>query len=144
MSQLRRLLCQRLLHYACAYRCRGKGFALTDAANGVTFDIAGSGTPVRLGWTAPDANNAFLALPGQDGLVHNGKQLFGNFTAQPASATPNGFAALAVFDDPKNGGNSDGVIDARDTVFTSCGCGSTPTMTAFRNRRSCTRYCLWA
>src|SRR5882762_212565 len=97
----------------------GKGFALTDAANGVTFDIAGSGTPVRLGWTAPGANNAFLALPGVDGLVHNGTQLFGSYTPQPPSATPNGFAALAVYDDPKNGGNGDGVMDSSDTVFAS-------------------------
>jgi len=97
----------------------GHGFALTDAANGVTFDIAGTGTPIQIGWTAPGANNAFLALPGADGLVHNGKQLFGNFTSQPPSATPNGFAALAVFDQPSAGGNGDGVIDKNDTVFAS-------------------------
>jgi hypothetical protein len=74
-----------------------------------------------MGWTAKGANNAFLALPGPDGLVHNGKQLFGNFTPQPQSnlVNPNGFAALAVYDDPKNGGNGDGVIDSHDTVFSS-------------------------
>ena len=72
-----------------------------------------------MGWIAPGANNAFLTLPGADGLVHNGQQLFGNFTPQPASTTPNGFAALAVYDDPKNGGNGDGMIDSRDAVFAS-------------------------
>jgi hypothetical protein len=72
-----------------------------------------------MGWTAPGTNNAFLALPGPDGLVHNGKQLFGNFTAQPASATPNGFAALAVYDQPANGGNGNGVIDSNDAIFSS-------------------------
>jgi hypothetical protein len=86
---------------------------------GVKFDLAGTGMPEQMGWTAAGAANAFLALPDADGLVHNGKQLFGNFTSQPPSATPNGFAALAVFDDPKNGGNGDGVIDARDAVFAS-------------------------
>ncbi len=97
----------------------GRGFDLTSAVNGVKFDIADTGTPIQMGWTAPGADNAFLALPGADGLVHNGQQLFGNFTPQPASATPNGFAALAVYGDPKYGGNGDGIIDARDAVFAS-------------------------
>jgi hypothetical protein len=85
----------------------------------VSFDISGTGHPIQMGWPAPGANNAFLALPGADGLVHNGKQLFGNFTPQPPSSNPNGFAALAVYDDPKNGGNRDGIIDARDAIFSS-------------------------
>lgn len=97
----------------------GNGFNLTNAATGVMFDISGTDHPVQMGWTSAGADNAFLALPGSDGLVHNGQQLFGNFTPQPPSATPNGFAALAVYDDPKNGGNGDGVIDSRDAIFAS-------------------------
>jgi hypothetical protein len=92
----------------------GKGFFLTAAKDGVSFDISGTGHPIQMGWTAHGAQNAFLALPGLDGLVHNGKELFGNFTPQPPSYTPNGFAALAVYDS-----NHDGVIDARDPVFKS-------------------------
>jgi hypothetical protein len=92
----------------------GKGFYLTSAEDGVRFDISGTGTPIQMGWTAQGADNAFLALPGPDGLVHTGKELFGNFTPQPPSKTPNGFAALAVYDLPANGGNGDGVIDVID------------------------------
>jgi hypothetical protein len=97
----------------------GHGFVLTNAADGVLFDISGTGHPIQMGWTARGAANAFLALPGVDGMVHNGKELFGNFTPQPKSSTPNGFAALAVYDDPNNGGNGDGIIDSRDAVFSS-------------------------
>jgi hypothetical protein len=97
----------------------GQGFLLTSAENGVTFDISGTNNPIQIAWTAAGSNNAFLALPGPDGLVQNGTQLFGNFTPQPASSQPNGFAALAVYDDPNNGGNGDGVIDSRDAIFSS-------------------------
>lgn len=96
----------------------GEGFHLTGAENGVLFDISGTGDPVQIAWTASGSANAFLVLPASDGLVHGGKQLFGNFTPQPPSNQPNGFIALSVYDDPINGdGNGDGIIDARDAVF---------------------------
>lgn len=95
----------------------GEGFHLTSAQAGVLFDITGSGHPIQIAWTAPGSRNAFLALPGSDGLVHNGKELFGNFTPQPESAHPNGFLALAEYDKPENGGNGDGVIDEKDAIF---------------------------
>jgi hypothetical protein len=95
----------------------GQGFDLTSAAGGVFFDMAGTGNPVQMGWIAEGADNAFLALPGPDGLIHNGTQLFGNFTPQPQSDHPNGFAALAVYDLPANGGNGDGIIDNRDAIW---------------------------
>jgi hypothetical protein len=95
----------------------GQGFSLTSAENGVVFDISGGGTPEQIGWTARGADNAFLALPGADGLVHNGTELFGNYTPQPPSDHPNGFLALAVYDLPANGGNDDGIIDYRDVIF---------------------------
>ncbi|HET9364774.1 MAG TPA: hypothetical protein VFP71_07225, partial [Candidatus Angelobacter sp.] len=97
----------------------GNGYHLTNASNGVLFDIAGTGTPMRLGWTQPGSGNAFLVLPQADGSVSTGQQLFGNFTPQPPSATPNGYAALAVYDQPDHGGNSDGVIDQKDEIFSS-------------------------
>jgi hypothetical protein len=95
----------------------GQGFHLTSIETGVRFDITGAGRPVQIAWTDPHFRNAFLALPGPDGVVHSGRELFGNFTSQPPSSQRNGFLALAQFDKPENGGNGDGVIDARDAVF---------------------------
>jgi len=95
----------------------GGGFALTDAAHGVLFDIANTGTPIQIAWTA-NANNAWLVLDRDgNGQINSGAEMFGNFTTQPSSPNPNGFNALKVYDDPVNGGNGDGVIDSRDQIF---------------------------
>lgn len=95
----------------------GEGFHLTSASEGVIFDISGTGHPTQIAWTNGRFHNAFLALPGPDGLVHNGKELFGNFTPQPPTDQPNGFIALAQFDKQENGGNGDGIIDEHDAIF---------------------------
>lgn len=97
----------------------GSGFQLTSAAGGVSFDISGTGKPKQMAWTAAGAMNAFLCLPDPNGQCDDGTDLFGNFTPQPPSNHPNGFAALAVYDQPANGGNGDGIIDSHDAIFSS-------------------------
>jgi len=61
------------------------------------------GHRMQFGWTRRGSHNAFLWLD---------NHLFGNYTEQPPSDDPNGFAALAVYDS-----NHDGVIDSHDPVF---------------------------
>lgn len=98
----------------------GHGFHLTSPSEGVLFDFSGYGHSVRVAWTKPGNDNGFLVLDrNRNGSIDNGLELFGNFTAQPPSATPNGFLALAEFDKVTSGGNANGVIDPGDAVYSS-------------------------
>lgn len=76
---------------------KGDGIELTGIAGGVRFDLNSNG----------------------NGKIDNGQELFGNFTPQPPVLNPHGFLALAEYDKTANGGNSDGVIDSLDAIFSS-------------------------
>jgi hypothetical protein len=94
------------------------GFTFTDAADGVRFDLDADGRSEQTAWTVAGSGDGFLWLDRDaDGFVDGGGELFGDHTPQPFSANPNGFLALAVFDQAAAGGNGDAAITAEDSIF---------------------------
>ncbi|MGH9914442.1 MAG: hypothetical protein ACRD63_04030, partial [Pyrinomonadaceae bacterium] len=97
---------------------KGDGIALTSAQNGVKFNIDTDTYDERVAWTTANSDDAFLFLDrNENELVDSGLELFGNFTPQQYSPTPNGFVALAWYDKPEHGGNGDGIIGSSDDVY---------------------------
>lgn len=99
----------------------GDGFSLTNAANGVNFDLNNDGQSELRGWTVTNTDDAWLVLDrNDDGTIDGGRELFGNATPQepPSDGEElNGFRALAMYDDLGYGGNGDGKITRNDAIF---------------------------
>jgi hypothetical protein len=98
----------------------GHGYHLTSAAAGVHFDLNADGQAEALSWPR-DGDNAFLCLDRNgNGMIDNGRELFGNYTPlSDGSMAHNGFAALAEYDRPELGGNNNGWIDRGDAIWPS-------------------------
>ncbi len=94
-------------------------YHLTSSDDGVLFDMNGDGIRERMSWTQAGDPIAFLVLDRNgNGNIENGSELFGNHSVVPSGQpVTNGFEALAWYD--QNGGNSDGIMDARDPIWSS-------------------------
>lgn len=89
------------------------GLRLTSFDGGVRFDLNRDGVAEQLSWISRGSGDGWLVLDRNgNGEIDDGGELFGNFTEQPASADPNGYEALAVFDE-----NGDGWLTEVDAVF---------------------------
>ncbi len=89
----------------------GKGFNITDRKNGTHFDLNADGYAEKTDWTRTDG---WLALDlNGNGKIDDGSELFGDHTKlADGSLAADGFAALSRYD-----ANGDGLIDARDEIF---------------------------
>ena len=102
----------------------GDGYGLTNAADGVVFDIDANGvTAEQIAWTEADSDDGWLVLDRDgNGRIDSGEELFGSQTPAYADSeqpvTENGFDALKLLEGPSYGpGKPDRLIDARDAVF---------------------------
>jgi trimeric autotransporter adhesin len=95
------------------------GIQLGPAGRTVLFDVNADGAADKVQWVRPRGDEAFLVLDrNRNGIVDDGSELFGVGTPMIEGGTaPNGFVALAQYDQPLLGGNDDGVISHADAVW---------------------------
>lgn len=92
-----------------------EGFRLTSATAGVEFDLDRDGSAERVAWTTAGSGDGWLGLDRNgNGRIDDGGELFGDATDQPESDEPNGYRALAVYDD-----DGDSRISETDPIYPS-------------------------
>jgi hypothetical protein len=91
----------------------GHGIQTTSAANGVHFDLMGTGnTSQKVGWTG-DGTALLVRDRNGDGVINDGTELYGSATQNAlGQRMGNGYAALGLEDT-----NHDGKINAKDAHF---------------------------
>ena len=90
---------------------KGHPMAFSSPDSGPAFDLIPDGRPEVRSW--PLEGVGFLVRDiDRNGVIDDGRELFGSVTEQPASLSRNGFDALKVLDV-----NKDGVIDRDDPAF---------------------------
>jgi hypothetical protein len=97
----------------------GTGIQTSGKDDPVSFDLDADGAADRITWTKAHTMSGFLWIDlHHDGRVDDGAELFGVGTMMPdGTKAENGFAALSMYDDPRFGGNGDGVISPADDVW---------------------------
>ncbi|HKR63171.1 MAG TPA: hypothetical protein VJZ00_05510 [Thermoanaerobaculia bacterium] len=97
----------------------GDGIETTSVSNGVDFDVSGDGVRDRTAWTKAGADDAFLYFDeNENDVVDGAAELFGDATTlADGTRARNGYEALAARDDPRHGGNGDGVITKDDKIW---------------------------
>jgi hypothetical protein len=90
----------------------GNGVRTTSAANGVNFDLNGTGNAAKVGWASATDGLLVKDING-DGRINDGTELFGVAT-QKADGTRagNGYEAMKLEDS-----NGDGTLSAADKSF---------------------------
>jgi len=90
----------------------GNGIRTTAAAQGVNFDLTGTGNVSKVGWTA--GGDGLLVMDrNHDGIINSGSELFGVGTILAnGKHAANGYMAMAEMDV-----NHDGKLSALDTGF---------------------------
>jgi hypothetical protein len=94
----------------------GDGVLASSPEDGVLFDLRETGLPLETAW--PRGGDALLVLDRNgDGAITDGGELFGNALDEHGERYANGFVMLAELDAKRQGGNGDGLVDARDDRF---------------------------